>query len=182
MKPTVSQLLDLLNKPSLVYWANNLGINGIKLQDYYIKSKKKGISIHEQIYDYVINGKQFENIDNQNNFLNFIKNKQIIDLEKEIENEHFIGRYDIKLQIDNTIYICDFKSNNNIYFENLLQLTAYRMCNKDCKIAIINVPTFEFKEINIDDFSILENILKCLSYIYKNKKEYESRIIGINGK
>lgn len=82
-KPTVSQLLELLNKPNLIYWANNLGINGIKLKDYYESSSKKGISLHTQILNYVTKGIQFDDINIQNNFIKFIENKEIIDIEKK---------------------------------------------------------------------------------------------------
>lgn len=37
------------------------------------------------------------------------------------------------------------------------------------KIAIVKIPEFEFKEINIDNFKELENTIKCLHYIYNVK-------------
>ena len=172
MKPSVSELLDLLNKPALLYWANKLGLEGVPLQEFYKKSKKSGISIHSQIRCFCEQNVPFEDPEHQAKFLSFIKDKQIVDFEKPIETDHFVGRYDVRILIENQPYICDFKSNSKVYFENLLQLTAYRMAYPECKLAVIEVPSFTFKPIEIEDFKILENILKCLSYIAKHKPQY----------
>jgi len=168
-KPTVTQLIGLLDKPALMKWANKIGLDGIKLEDYQKESKKKGTSIHKQI-EGKFHGIDFEEKETGVFFNNFIYDKYIIDMEKNIETEWFVGRYDAKILYNEEEYICDFKSNNGIYFENKLQLTAYRMANPNCKVAIVEVPNFIFKPIEIE-YKKYEIIIKCLSKIWELKQE-----------
>jgi len=170
--PSVSELLDLLNKPALVYWANNLGLKGVKLNDYYRESKKKGISLHSQIKRFVEEKVPFENIEDQRRFMAFCNGKEILDLEKDISTKFFVGRYDAKIKIGEDVYLCDFKSNEQLYYENIIQLTAYRMANPGCKVAIVEIPSFKFKPFEIEDFKEYEDVLKCLSFIYKSKAKF----------
>lgn len=103
--PSVTELLDLLNKPALVYWANNLGLKGVKLSDYYQNSKKNGISLHSQIRRYVEEKIPFENLQDQLNFNSFMVGKRIIDFEKEVDTRFFKGRSDVKIIINNQMYL-----------------------------------------------------------------------------
>lgn len=169
MKPTVTQLINLLDKPGLLKWANNIGLQGIKLDDYRKNSKGNGISLHRQIQMFVENKIPFENVEHQNKFDQFILNKEIIDLEKNIETDWFIGRYDAKIKCGERKIICDFKSGSSIYLEQKLQLSAYKMAHPDCEIAIVQIPDFIFKPIEID-FKKCELILKCLHKIWELKQ------------
>jgi hypothetical protein len=169
-KPTVTQLLSLLNKPALMNWANKLGLEGINLKDYQAKSKANGINLHKQIEAFEMLNIPFEQVDVQDKYINFMENKYIINMEQNIETAYFSGRYDAKMLIDGDDYIVDFKSSSAIYLENKLQLTAYKMANVDCNIAIIEIPGFILKPINID-FSKYSKILQCLSQIWHLKNE-----------
>lgn len=171
-KPFISELLDLLNKPALLYWANKIGLQGVPLNDYYKKSKAAGVSIHAQVKRFAEQGIPFENPEHQTNYLRFIEDKAVIDLEQPIETPHFTGRYDARIKIRDLVYICDFKSNSGLYFENKLQLAAYRMAFPECGVAVVEVPSFILKPVEIEDFTELEGILKCLAYIYKHKPKY----------
>ena len=102
-------------------------------------------------------------------FKEFMVGKEIVDTEKEIETEWFIGRYDIRLKVMQKQYLCDFKSKSRIYLEDILQLTAYRMATKDTDVALIEIPQFKFKPLGLRDFTPYEEILKALSTIFKNK-------------
>lgn len=170
MKPSVSKLIQLLDKPALLKWANNIGLQGIKLDEYRKKSLADGTSIHSQIERFIKHQVLFDKEEHQNNFNNYFANKKIIDNEKNIETEYFVGRYDIKIEYNEKTFICDFKSNqSNIYFENKLQLTAYRMA-EDCDgVGIISVPDFRFIPVPIKDFVPYEQILISLSNIYNLK-------------
>lgn len=171
-KPSISELLDLLNKPALLYWANKIGLEGVRLSDYYKKSKGAGLSIHAQIKRFVEDGMPFENATHQENYLRFIADKAVIDLEQAIETTHFTGRYDVRIKMQDSVYICDFKSSSGLYFENKLQLAAYRMAFPECKVAVVEVPSFTLKPVEIEDFTELEGMIKCLAYIYKHKGKY----------
>lgn len=180
MKPSVSKLLSLLDKPALLSWANRIGLQGIELSEYRKKALTEGTSIHKQIEDYIKIKKPFDDIINQNAFDKYFSNKVIIDYEKKIETDWFIGRLDIKFEYKGKIYVCDFKSNQkNVYLENKLQLVAYRMSENADGIGVISVPDFKFLPIQIKDYTPYEEILKSLSNIYKFKThiEYGNKIV-----
>lgn len=165
-KPTVSELLDILNKPALLKWANKIGLQGVSLDDYRAKSKKSGISLHKQIENYIINGIPFEDKEAFANFEKFQADKVFKEIEAVIETEFFSGRLDAKIIYKGNLYLCDFKSNDGIYLEQKLQLVAYRMADKNCKLAIIKIPEFTFKEVIIDDFRPYEDLIFNLTQIY----------------
>lgn len=170
-KPTVTELLDILNKPALMKWANKIGLQGISLDDYRAKSKKEGTSLHKQIEEYILNGVCFEDSSIQTNFEKFQSDKVFKEIELSIETEFFRGRLDAKIIYKDSLYLCDFKSNDGIYLEQKLQLTAYRMADRNCKIAIVKIPEFTFKEVVINDFKPYEDLLIELSKIYHLLKQ-----------
>lgn len=170
-KPSVSELLDLLNKPALLNWANRIGLEGLTL-DHYRKAKMmQGTSIHKEIENCFKNGEPFSNIEWQNNFNTLFENIEILSIEEKIETEWFQGRLDVRFRKDNFIYLADFKSNHKKhYLENILQLTAYKMATNNDKVAIISVPDFKLMPLKIKDFTPYEIILKSLSTIYTQKQ------------
>jgi hypothetical protein len=171
MKPSVSKLLDLLNKPALLGWANKIGLEGIKLDEYRRDVMKKGTSIHNQIERFQRDKTPFINPVVQKRYIEFMKDKRILFFEEKIETEYFQGRLDIMFEWNGKFYICDFKSNHKkLYLENKLQLVAYRMAKSCDNLAIISVPDFTLIESNIEDFYSYEEILKSLSNIYKIKE------------
>lgn len=165
-KPTVTELLDILNKPALMKWANKIGLEGISLDDYRNKSTSKGTSLHKQIENYILNGVKFEDDNINDNFEKFSSDKVFKEVESVIETEYFRGRLDAKIIYKDSLYLCDFKSSNKIYLEQKLQLTAYRMSDRSCKLAIVKIPEFTFKEIIINDFAPYEKILISLTEVY----------------
>lgn len=175
MKPSVTNLIQLLDKPALLNWANKIGLQGIKIDDYRKKSLSSGSSLHKQIENYVLHKVPFEKPENEINFNNFLFNKKIIDIEKKIETEYFTGRIDIKISINGFVYLCDFKSNQKyIYFENKLQLAAYSMAENCDGFAIISIPDFTFIPFAMPSKKSYQEIIINLSNIYKLKKQIEN--------
>lgn len=170
-KPSITELLKLLDKPALLSWANKQGLAGIDISVKKQEWLNAGISIHSQIQEFVNHGTQFAHIGDQDRFKSFISGKQILGIEVGIETEWFIGRYDMKLKWGNKIYIVDFKRNHkSIYFENKLQLVAYGMAEQcDC-YAIISVPEFSIMNFKLDNSEPYIEIIKSLSNIYKQKQ------------
>lgn len=169
MKPTVSQLLSLLDKPWLLKWANKIGLEWIHIDDYKKNSTSSWISLHKQIENYIKNWTPFDDKTHQINFDKLFKDKSILIVEEEIETEYFRWRLDIKINWREK-YLCDFKSSNWIYFENKLQLAAYKMANPGYKLWIIEIPSFKFKPIEIEQ-EIYEEILISLSKIWEAKEK-----------
>jgi len=168
-KPTVTALLDMLNKPALMNWANKIGLQGIGLEEYRKEVMGKGATLHEEIHQFFTTYTPFVDPETQKNIECFIINKHNFETEKNIETDDFIGRYDISFEIDKSSWLCDFKSSNGVYFENVLQLVAYRMGKKVDNIGIIKIPEFKMKQIIIEDYAPYEEILKALCIIYKNR-------------
>lgn len=172
LKPSVSKLIGLLDKPALLYWANKIGLEGTNIRDYRKKSTAAGSSIHKQIENCFLHGEPFENPEDQERFENYFSNKDILEIEKDIETDYFQGRYDLKLGYNGKTFLCDFKSNQRtIYFENKLQLVAYRMAEKCDGVGIISVPDFKFIPVFIEDYTPYEQILINLSNIYQLKEQ-----------
>ena len=169
MKPTVSQLLSLLDKPWLLKWSNKIWLEWINLDDYRKKSTTAWTSLHSQIERYILHDEPFENKEHQENFDRLFADKTILKVEENIETEYFRWRLDVKIN-GKQKYICDFKSSWNIYFEHKLQLAAYRMANPEYKIWIIEIPSFRFKTIEIEQ-EIYEQILINLASIWNAKEK-----------
>jgi hypothetical protein len=170
-RPSVTNLTGMLDKPALMKWANRIGLEGVSLDEYRLKSTSHGKQLHKAIEDYLIHGKDFENYLFGDRFKSFMSDKELIGVEQSVGNEHFMGRYDIKLKHNGVVYICDFKSNHKrVYFENILQLAAYRMADGCDKIAVISIPDLNVFPIEIEDFTPYERVLVNLSEIYKIQK------------
>ena len=168
-KPYVTTLINMLDKPALLGWSNRIGLDGVSLDEYRGKSKKNGISLHKEITDFCVNNIEPSQKWLRNKCIDFFSGIEVVDCEKVIETDFFIGRYDIKLIRNGTLYLCDFKSSNRVYFETVLQLVAYRMADKECNLAVIHIPDFEVRTINIKDYKPFENIIINLSKIYTEK-------------
>jgi len=170
-KPSVTELLKILDKPALLNWANKQGLLGIDISIARKKWLNDGTSIHSQIENYLLNGVPFLDSSTQAVFENFIENKEVIAVEKQIETDWFTGRIDFKFKMDGFVYVSDWKSNQRgIYIENKLQLVAYGMAEPCDKYCIISVPDFTLIQVEIPDAIPYIEILKALTIIYQNKQ------------
>lgn len=172
MKPSVTNLIDMLDKPALMRWANKIGLEGVKLDDYKSKSKENGSQTHEAIENYLKFNLLPDDELLSDRIQKFFSDKEILEIEKTIETEYFIGRFDIKLKWRDIVFICDFKANGKVYFETKLQLAAYRMAETCDHLAVIHVPEFLIRPVDVNA-SLYEDFLVHLSklYILKNKIE-----------
>jgi hypothetical protein len=173
-KPSVTQLLDLLAKPALIGWANKQGLAGIDIEISRKKTLEAGTSIHSQIENYCKGEGDFINDIDRTRFCDFKRDKKLVCVEKEIETEWFIGRYDVKFEHNGKHVIVDYKSGfkGKVYLENKLQLIAYTMA-EPAEMAIVSAPQFFYHPVVIADRAPYENLLKNLSNIYFLKKEIE---------
>lgn len=170
MKPSVTELLNLLDKPGLLGWANKIGLEGVSLKEYRKKSLQKGSSLHKQTEAFINSRVAFEDEWTQANCLNFLKDVEVLDVESRIETDYYQGRYDIRYMKDGEIFIGDFKSSKGIYLENVLQLIAYSQAEDIDNISIIEIPSFKEKIIKVKDVRPFIEILKSLSNIYGMKE------------
>lgn len=168
-KPYVTQLISLLDKPALLGWANRIGLEGVSIDAFRAKALDKGKTFHEQIHRRLTDGTPFPELDDNVNFDLFMAGKRVLSVEKVIETEWFLGRLDLAVEVEGSSVICDFKPGSKIYFEQVLQLVAYRMAEGGA-IAIVETPTFKMKRVSIPDFEPFEKLLKALAEIYREKK------------
>lgn len=174
-KPSITELLKLLDKPALLGWANRQGLLGIDIKDYSKRVMQEGISMHKQIEEYQKYGVVFPDQEMESRYLNFMKDKEFIDCEIKVENEYFVGRCDFIFKQNHKTYVIDFKRNQRgLYLENKLQLVAYAMCIECDNLAIVSIPDFYMLDVKIQDRKPFEEIIKNLSSIYKNKTIIEN--------
>lgn len=145
-KPTVSQLIDLLSKPALLKWANKLGLGGTSLDAFYKRSKGDGNDVHKRIENDFKHGIHFENTA----FQTFKSRYELVQAEPEIDCDHYTGRADVILKRDGLTWLFDFKHSNDIYFEQRLQLIAYKRILKVDKIGIVNTNYFTENIVDLD--------------------------------
>lgn len=172
MKPSVTNLLSLLDKPALLKWANKIGLEGIHIDDYRSKAKDSGTSIHEAVENYL----KFKILPDDEalagRIKNFFADKEILEVEKSIETEWFIGRYDVKLKWKDFVFICDLKSNSKVYLETKLQLSAYKMADECDHVAVIHLPDFLIQPVSTTDYH--EGMIIKLSELFQIKHKLEN--------
>ena len=137
-KPTVSQLIDLLNNPALLKWANKIGLEGVSLDEHRKKSSAAGSDIHKKIENDFKHGMHFDN----KAFQSFREKYELIEAEPLIECPFYKGRADVILKRHGLTWLFDFKASNDIYFEQRLQLIAYKRVLGVDKIGIVNTNFF----------------------------------------
>lgn len=173
MKPSVTNLIDMLDKPALLRWANKLGLDGIKIDDYKSKAKDNGSNTHDAIEQYL----KFKILPDDellcDRIKKFFNDKEVLEIEKTIETDHFVGRFDIKLKWKDIIFICDFKANSRVYFETKLQLAAYKMADYCDHVAVIHTPDFLIRPVDINQ-DWYEEFLINLSKLYVLKHKIEN--------
>lgn len=170
----VTKLIDLLDKPALVGWANKLGLKGIDLKDYYKNTQKEGNNNHNEIELFLKESKRFKGCELLEHTL---KDFEVIGVEENCNNNFIVGRIDLilKHKKNNLIYVCDFKRNKSIYLKTKLQLSCYKHIIEADKIAYINTDNFQLIEINIDTLKYYE-IVKRLYQVHIILKQLNERL------
>lgn len=137
--PGVTTILGVLNKPALVPWANNLGLQGIKVRDYVDDKAAIGTLAHQMIEDYLrgvetdtseYSKVQIEQAENSVlSFLEWEKSHPIepILIEEPLVSEdwYFGGQIDCLAKLDGELQLIDFKTSKAVYPEMKAQCAAY---------------------------------------------------------
>jgi len=169
VKPSVTQLLDMLAKPALITWANEQGLAGVNIKTMRDKAKLAGTSMHSQI-----ERKDFTDPTHAANFARFMSDKELIDQEQSIETEWFVGRYDSRIKWRDLTYLIDYKKSrrHRVYFEHRLQLAAYGMGVAADRFAIVATPDFVPVEVALERHrKEYEGIMIALSKIWQARQE-----------
>lgn len=139
--PGVTTVLNVLNKPALVKWANNLGLQGIDSTKYVDEKAAIGTLAHDMIACYLrkevcdtteYSKKQIDQAENSVlSFFEWEKSHPIkpILVEKPLVSEvwRFGGTIDCLAGLHEGQHVLiDFKTSKGIFPEMLCQLAAYR--------------------------------------------------------
>jgi len=137
--PGVTTILSVLNKPALVPWANNLGLQGIKVREYVDDKAAIGTLAHQMIADHLrkvdtdtsdYTAKQIDQAENSVlSYLEWEKRKSIVPclIEAPLVSETYLygGTIDCLAWVNGVITLLDFKTGKAIYPEMFYQLAAY---------------------------------------------------------
>ncbi len=193
--PGATTITGLLNKPGLIKWANQLGLEGIDSSTYTDKAARIGTLAHQMVQDH-LQGNETDTTDfsameidkASNSFLSYLhweeghKVEPIICEEPMVsEKNRYGGTVDCYCLLDGVPTIVDFKTGSGIYNEYFVQVAAYRELLVENgypveQIKILRIGRDEtegFEERTVTDsrdwFEIFENLLR-VHYLKKKLK------------
>ena len=191
--PGTTTITGLLNKPYLVKWANNLGLEGIDSSTYTAEAEKSGTLAHAMVQANLQNEqldmRQYSPIQvdlAENALISFFewKGRHVIDpiqCETPMVSEKlkYGGTIDCYCMLDGVPTLLDFKTGKAIYEEYFVQLAAYRnlleeldLPVKQCRILRIGRDETEgFEERSVADTSKYFEIFRNLLNVYYLKRE-----------
>lgn len=191
--PGATTITGLLNKPQLVKWANDLGLEGLDSSKYTDEAAKTGTLAHAMIQANLQN----EEIDRdeyspiqmdlaENAVLSFFEWKSRHTIEPifcEVpfvsEKNRYGGTIDCYCKLDGKPTLLDFKTGKAVYQEYFVQLAAYAELLREaghpveeCRILRVGRDETEgFEERSVSDtrkwFDIFQNLLN----VYYLKKD-----------
>lgn len=195
--PGATTITGLLNKPALVKWANNLGLQGIDSTKYVDKAAAVGTLIHALVEAH-ITGKTADLSDNtpleiemaQVGFKKYLEWEKQHKVEPIFNEKGFVsekykygGTLDFYCKIDGKYTLVDFKSGKGIFNEHFLQVSSYANLLTENKhkveqIMILNIgrnedEPFQHKEIPMPTVRKYFKMFKALLQVYYIKRDLE---------
>lgn len=142
--PSVTTVIKILNKPSLVGWANYLGFKRQNYNDILMEKAELGTCFHDMAYCYL----QKEKFDRTkyndcvvnsaliylDKFITFVSENNFnpVFQEKALTSELYGGTIDYYGEFNGKKMVIDFKTSKRPYSSHFLQLGAYtKMCEEN---------------------------------------------------
>lgn len=191
--PGTTTITGLLNKPYLVKWANNLGLEGIDSSTYTDEAAKIGTLAHAMVQANLqkdeLDTAQYSPVQldlAENALISFFEWKsrheiEPIKCEEAMVSEElkYGGTIDCYCMLDGVPTLLDFKTGKAIYDEYFVQLAAYKNLLEEldlpvqqCRILRIGRDETEgFEERTVTDTRKYFEIFKNLLNVYYLKKE-----------
>lgn len=185
--PRVSEILSAtIHEEYLLKWANSLGYKHINYLNKLNESANIGTETHKCIEEFLNSGIKSDLIP----FNSFIKwweiitnNKtNVLATEQSLVCRWFGGTYDLLLEINDKIYLIDFKTSNRISYKYWIQLSAYRYMLYNTKGINIdgciilhldkNTPSFDEYILHFDDIDHLNFINRCTDTFFSMVYQY----------
>lgn len=145
--PSVTNVIKVIPKDALIYWANSLGWKKKSVKRELEESAYIGTIAHNTIEKIIIKDKQegvfnadklrecmykHSSLEVQNSVLSFISwyeinrnDIELIDIERKMVNLSYGGTCDMICKYKNKPMIFDFKTSGDFYFSMFVQLSAY---------------------------------------------------------
>jgi len=194
--PGVTTILKILNKPALVKWANNLGLQGIDSNKYRDKMASIGTLTHLMLMEYLSGEKQDyseyskADIDKAENCLiSFFEWEKVNKIEPILIEEKLVseiygygGTIDCYCKLNGEYTLLDFKTGKSIYKEMYYQVAAYEQLLRENKkpvsvVKMIRIGRDEdegFEDKPCNKLELRWKIfLNCLE-IYKTEKQIKN--------
>ena len=191
--PGTTTITGLLNKPYLIKWANNLGLEGIDSSKYTDEAAAIGTLAHAMVQAHLqkdeLNMDQYSKIQidhAENSLISFFewKSRHLVDpilCETPMVSEElkYGGTLDCYCMLDGEPVLLDIKTGKAVYEEYFVQLAAYRNLLEErghpvnrCMILRIGRDETEgFEERTVTDTSKYFEIFRNLLNVYYIKKE-----------
>jgi len=161
--PGVTTVLGLLNKPALVKWANNLGLQGIDSTKYVDDKAAIGTLAHAMVTDR-LTGMETDLSDYSQNQIDSATNSALSFWEWEKSHKigavHFCerplvseeygfgGTLDIYAEVDGEDEIIDLKTGKGIFDEHIYQVSTLKILLQEhghnvSRVRVLNIPRTE---------------------------------------
>ncbi len=198
--PGVTTVLGVINKPQLVKWANNLGLQGIDSSSYVDATARIGTLAHEMIQEY-LGGPEWdrsaftrEEIDTaENAVLSFYEwerqtghKMETVAIEMPVVSETFGygGTVDWLGYIDGKLWLVDIKTSKGLFPEHEYQVSAYDRALFELGYEVAGVRLLRVGRSEDEGFDdhVLSNVQLNAGWkvftsaldLYKNIKKYEN--------
>lgn len=199
--PRVTEIISkMISEEYLLYWANSLGFKNKSYKKTVQAAADIGSESHDLISKFLL-GEVFTS--NNIPYLGFRKwwidissNNKVTVLGSEVQLScpYFGGTYDLLVQINDKVYLVDFKTSNHVSYKYYLQLSAYKYMLElqgykidGVVILQLNKTKIEYTEYPLlfENIEHLEFINRCLNtffsltYAYYNIYQCEKMYKGI---
>lgn len=162
--PRVTDIISkMISEEYLLYWANSLGFKHQSYKKTVDEAARLGSEAHDLINKFIL-GENF----NSNNipYLSFRKwwtdinsncTVKIIGTEQSITCQYFGGTYDLLIEVNDKLYLVDFKTSNHISYKHFIQLSAYKYMLEQQGYIIDGciILQLDKKEILYNEYSII---------------------------
>ena len=193
--PGTTTILGVINKPLLVPWANNLGLQGINVRDYVDDKADIGTLVHEMMFcdlkDTAIETSYYTAVQIEiayGSFKKYLEWKKLhtiepIILEKPMVSEKFQygGTIDNYCLLDGIPTLIDYKTCKGLYPEHFIQVCAYRQLLKEngykvkncaiLRVGRVEMEGFEFQGIYSKKIALCWKMFKYCLGIYNLQKQ-----------
>lgn len=185
--PRVTEIISkMISEEYLLYWANSLGFKHQSYKKTVQAAADIGSEAHDLMSKFLL-GEVFtsDNIP----YLGFRKwwidissnnSVKVLGSEVQISCPYFGGTYDLLLQINDKIYLVDFKTSNHVSYKYYLQLAAYKYMLElqGYKIDGVIILQVNKSKIEYTEYLLLFDIPEHLDFINKCLNTFFSLVYG----